>query len=269
MKPEVGKKPQKYSAPAAAAAAEMLLILARDPEPLSIAQIAARTGRTKSLVYRVLAELESRSFVTRGQAGSYSLGVAAVELGGAFSTSVPLLSSIRQVLRQLSAFTNETANLGILQGDQVLYLAREEGELSVISVSRVGKLLPANATAIGKALLAELSDDDVRQLFATRLTADGELGQLTPRSLTSIDDLLWDLHKTRSRGYAEEGGETVVGRCCLGIAVPFGERGVSHAAISVSMAEHRFHQMRHEVLDQLLKVKEQLTNEGRARAAIG
>lgn len=260
---------RKYAAPAAAAAAETLLLLARTSGGVSVAEIATRTGRTKSLIYRVVAELESRSFVVRGPAGDYRLGVAAVELGGAFSASVPVLASVRQVLRRLAEFTRETANLGILQGDQVLYLAREEGDLSVVSVSRVGKLLPANTTAIGKALLADRSDDEVREIFAGRLAEHGELSPLTRRSRTSIDDLLQDLGEARAAGYSEEHGETVVGRCCLGVTVPFGERGATDAAISVSISDHRFGPMRDEILNRLLDAKRDLVTEHRARAAIG
>ena len=67
---------------------------------------------------------------------------------------MPLMSSVRRVCRWLAELTDETVNLGLLQGEQVLYLIREEGARSVFALSFVGKLLPANAVALGKALLA-------------------------------------------------------------------------------------------------------------------
>jgi DNA-binding IclR family transcriptional regulator len=259
---------RKYAAPAARAAAEILLAIARSPAPLTTPEIAGRTEHTKSLVYRVLSELEDSHFVVRTPSG-YVLGVAAVELGGAFLTSVPHLSSIRDALRELASLTQETANLGVLQGTDVLYLAREEGELSVVSVSRVGKLLPANATALGKALLAEMSDDAVRREFGPKLKVDGKLTALTPRTLVTLDHLLRDLGKIRARGYSEEQGETVVGRCCIAATVPFGDRGMETAAISVSVAEHRFQEMHGEILAAVLSARDRIAREGFARNAMG
>lgn len=258
----------RYAAPAAAAGAEILLTLAHSSEPLPVAELAMRTGRTRSLVYRVLAELASRRFVVKTSEG-YSLGVASVELGGAFLTSVPLLASIRAVLRRLADITSETANLAVPQADQVLYLLREEGELSAVAVSRLGKLLPANATAVGKALLAQMTEGEIEQIFASRLASHGRLSLLTPRTITSIGDLLLDVRRIRAQGFAEEIGETVVGRCCLAVNVPFGERGIESAAVGVSMAEHRFYQMRDEVLAELFKAKEDIEREVHARVAMG
>jgi DNA-binding IclR family transcriptional regulator len=198
----------------------------------------------------------------------YSLGVASVELGGAFVTSVPLLSSIRDALTELAKITQETANLGVLQGPNVLYLAREEGELSVVAVSRVGKLLPANATALGKALLAEMSDDEVRREFEPKIKLDGELTALTPNTLVTLDELLHDLHEIRTRGYAEEQGETAVGRCCIAMTVPFGDRGIDTAAISASVAEHRFEQLHGDILSAVHSARDRITREGLARTAM-
>jgi len=259
----------RYSAPAAACAADLLLALARSHSELSIAQLAERTGCTKSLVYRVLAELEERHYVTRLPGGSYSLGLAVVELGGAFSASVPLMSSVRHVLRRLADLTAETINLGVLQGDQVLYLMREEGARSVFAVSHVGKLLPANAVALGKALLAEKPDAEVRATFADQLNDHGELASLTPKTITSLDELLRDLALVRERGHAEEHGESVRGRCCVAVSAPFGQQSIDNVAISISMDETRFHETRTTLLKALLEARDQVAREARGRAAIG
>ena len=71
-----------YAAPAAACAAEVLLALAKAPEPLSMSALAKMTGRTKSLVFRVIRELEVTDCVRVSEDGRYSLGISALELGG-------------------------------------------------------------------------------------------------------------------------------------------------------------------------------------------
>jgi DNA-binding IclR family transcriptional regulator len=259
----------RYSAPAAGCAADLLLALARSHSPLSIATLTERTGCTKSLVYRVLVELEARDYVTKLPGGSYWLGLAVVELGGAFSVSVPLMSSVRGVLRRLADATGETANLGMLHGDQVLYLMREDGARSIFAVSHVGKLLPANSVALGKALLAERSEAEIRAIFAARLDGGAGLSGLTAKTITSFDELLRDLALVRERGYAEEHGEAVPGRCCAAVAAPFGQPNIETVAISVSMDESRFHETRVTVLERLFEARDQVAREAQGRAAIG
>ena len=258
----------RYAAPAAACAADLLLVLARSESALSIAQLSERAGYTKSLVYRVLGELQARDYVSRLPDGGYALGLAVVELGGAFTASVPLMSSVRHVLRRLADRTDETVSLGMLQGDQVLYLMREEGARSVFSVSHVGKRLPANAVALGKALLAEKTDAEVRAVFADR-DGHGKLAALTPNTITSLDAFLDDLARVRERGHAEEHGESVRGRCCVAAAAAFHQQGIDNVAISISMDEARFHPDRESILEALRQARDQVAREARGRAAIG
>jgi IclR family transcriptional regulator, blcABC operon repressor len=227
---------QRYSAPAAACAADVLLSLAREG-PAALPQIVLRVGATRSLVYRVLAELEQRQCVARTGDGRYSLGVAAIELGGAYARGVPFMESVRGVLRELAHASGETASLGTLRGGGVLYLMREEGERSVFAVSGPGKLLPANATALGKALLARHQDEGVKRRLARYI----ELPRLTDRTIATVDELLVDLAQTRQRGWALEEGEAVPGRCCVAVAMGCMAWGLDDLAVGLSMEQSRLH----------------------------
>jgi DNA-binding IclR family transcriptional regulator len=158
------------------------------------------------------------------------------------------MSSVRRVLQRLADVTEETVSLGTLKGDQVLYLMREEGARSVFAVSHVGKRLPANAVALGKALLSLKTEPEIRDAFASRLYAYGELAALTPKTITSLDALLEDLERARQRGHAEEHGEAVVGRCCVAAPVEFNQQGIDDVAVSISMNEAGFHTERERIL---------------------
>jgi DNA-binding IclR family transcriptional regulator len=254
-----------YSAPAAACAAEVLLALARSDAPLALGALTERTGRTRSLVYRVIAELEARELVRRDRDGRLALGVAAIELGGAYSASVPLMTSVRRTLRRLADTTGETASLGVLQGDHVLSLVREEGVRSVVAVSHVGKRLPVNAVALGKALLARLPDERV----AAQLGGADPLPALTPRTITSLDALYAELARVRASGVAEEHGEAVSGRCCVAVAADAHGRGFDAVAISLSMDEARWETTRDVVVPALLDARDRVERDARSRAAIG
>jgi DNA-binding IclR family transcriptional regulator len=262
-------KAPKYSAPAAGCAADVLLALARRGAELSLSDLSEHTGHTKSLVYRVLAELEPRGYVTKLDTGQYTLGLATVELGGAFAVQMPLMASLRRVGRRLAKLTEETVNLGVLQGDQVLYLVREEGGRSVFALSTVGKLLPANAVALGKALLALHTDDQVRGIFAAQLSQHGQLTAITHDTITGLDDLIAELGRVRDAGYAEEHGEAVAGRCCIAVTAPLRQVQARAVGISVSMNEARFAGAREMVLSGLREAREQIAREVRGRAAVG
>jgi DNA-binding IclR family transcriptional regulator len=259
----------KYAAPAAACAADVLIALARSATPLSGSDLADGTGNTKSLVYRVLGELVARGFVIKQPTGTHSLGPAVVELGGAFATSVPLTSSIRRALRRLSDTFGETTNLGTLRGDQVLYLMREEGERSILAISYVGKLLPANAVGLGKALLAEMTDEDVRAMLLANRRGRPPLDALTPKTITSLDELLQDLDVARSRGYAVDHEESVPGRGCLGVAIPLGAGGLGRLAISMSLDESRFRDIETAAVQAMWAARDEIMREALARTAIG
>jgi len=259
----------KYSAPAAGCAADILLALARKGGELSLGDLAEHTGHSKSLVYRSLAELEPRRYVTKLDSGHYTLGLATVELGGAFALQMPLMSSVRRVCRWLAKQTEESVNLGLLQGDQVLYLVREEGKRSMFALSAVGRLLPANGVALGKALLALHTDDTVRNIFAPQLEQHGRLTAITGRTITGLDDLLSELARVRANGHAEEHGEAVAGRCCMAMTAPFGALEGRAVGISVSMDEVRFRDARDSVLQGLRDARDQIAREVRGRAAVG
>jgi DNA-binding IclR family transcriptional regulator len=269
MSVAAAKVKAKYSAPAAGCAADVLLALARSGADLSLSDLTEQTGHSKSLVYRVLAELEPRRYVTKLDSGHYTLGLATVELGGAFAIQMPLMSSVRRVCRWLAELTEETVSLGVLQGDQVLYLIREEGLRSVFALSAVGKLLPANGVAMGKALLALHADAEVRRIFASQLEQQGQLTAITEHTITGLDELVSQLARVRAAGHAEEHGEAVPGRCCIAVTAPVGHLEGRGVGISVSMNETRYSKARDTVLNGLQEARDQIAREVRGRVAVG
>jgi len=137
---------------------------------------------------------------------------------------------------------------------------------SVVARRGVCKQLPASATAVGKALLAQLSDGQVRELYAR---PSSELRALTPASLTTMDALLADLRQARLRGYTIEDGETVAGRCCVAVAFPVNGPDADSVAISVSTDHARFQQVHEEFASLLLEAKRLHSAEVTSRHQLG
>ena len=241
-----GNGKPKYSAPAAACTAELLLVLARSDSPLSIAQLSERTGYTKSLIYRVLEELEHRHYISKAPERLLHARPRCRRVGRRLRSLGP--TNVVGETRSPAAGRRHGGDgqLGHAEGRPgSLPDARAR---SVFAVSHVGNSLPANAVALGKALLSLKTEPEIRDAFASRLYAYGELAALTPKTITSLDALLEDLERARQRGHAEEHGEAVVGRCCVAAPVEFNQQGIDDVAVSISMNEAGFHTERERIL---------------------
>jgi DNA-binding IclR family transcriptional regulator len=197
-----------------------------------VAEIARRLGASKSLVFRVLHELDGRAYVRRLESGRYCLGSSVLELGGAFIAQTGYAESARRVLRDLSARTGDTTNLGILSGTDVLYVMKQEGANSVVTLSHVHNRLPAQCTALGKVLLAGLGDDDVRALLRHH-----NFRRLTPNSIASLDQLVDELQRVRTIGYAVDEEETILGRCCVAVRAQLSPSEAAALSISTTAGE--------------------------------
>ncbi|MFZ0214720.1 MAG: IclR family transcriptional regulator [Candidatus Dormiibacterota bacterium] len=253
----------EYRAPAAACAADVLQLLARSEQPQTTADIARAVGSSRSLVFRVLKELERTELVERVDPYRYWLGVAALEVGGAFLASADFDHVAHHAMQDLARQTGEIVNLGTLRGASVVYVMKEEGSRAIVTLSHVGKALPANCSALGKVLLAALSDEEVE-----RRLGPGPLPHLTDRSITEPALLEAELTRVRSQGYATETGESVAHRGC--IAVPVRVPGFEQRlmALSISSSEHDFEERREEFVAALLASKRRLDRGAESERAL-
>ena len=201
-------------APAAAQALRLLTLLAGQAEPLAASRIAAALGTARSTTYRLLGVLADQGFVTYlPDSRTYGLGVAAYELGSAYSRQAPLARIARPLVRRLVDLTGENAHLAVLSGRDVLYVLEERAPGRPVLVTDVGVRLPATLTASGLALLAALPAPQVRALFpdAGAFVPSGT-GPATP---TALRRLLVDV---RRRGHATEDGSVTPGLSSVGHA---------------------------------------------------
>lgn len=256
-----GESGRRYSAPAGACAADLLMLLVRTSQPLALSEITRQLGCSKSLVFRVLRELEARDLVERVD-HRFGLGIGSLEIGGAFIEQVTFSDSVRGVLRDLKDEIGETASLGLLHQTDIVYLMREEGRNSVITLTQIGRRLPAHCTALGKALLSTYSDDAVKALFTDSFR------RLTSRSIASFEELAQALAQVRATGYAVDEGEAVPGRSCLATCIHLPGLRERLAAISLSGITEDFAERRGELLQALFQAKERVDREAAGRSAM-
>lgn len=212
-------------------AIDLLEVMARSDRPLGIGELAAATGLAQGTAHRLLRTLQTRGYVRRDAARKYSLGAAAFVLGDAAQRS--LARSARPHLAELVKLSGETANLAVLEGDEVVYLAQVPSPHSLRMFAEVGRHVPVHTTAVGKVLLAAIPTDRAMAL----VTRTG-LAPQTPNSITDLDAFMHEVAATRERGWAADEGEQEIGVRCA--AVPVGRGSAVVAAMSVSGPSDRF-----------------------------
>jgi DNA-binding IclR family transcriptional regulator len=228
------------AAPALQRGLKLLLLLARARESMSLSELSAAVGVSRSTVYSLLATLQEYGFVEKDpRYKQYRLGLATFELGSAYLGKVDLVSAFDEVAKALVQLCQETVKLAVLDGRDVVYLGRQQGSLhSVQLVARVGSRMPAHATAVGKVLLAALSDADIARLYEGH-----SLAALAPNTITSMEALWERLEHVRRDGVAYDDAESSPGVHCVAAPVyDHSDRAV--AAISVGIPNDRYSEER-------------------------
>lgn len=209
----------------------LLEALASAGGPAGVGEVADLTGLPQGTVHRLLQTLQQRGYVRRDTGRKYSLGTGAIRLADAAQRA--LARSARPYLAQLVDLSGETANLAVLEGDDVVYVAQVPSPHTLRMFAEVGRHVPPHSTAVGKVLLAAMPEEEARAL--ARRTG---LAPRTPATITDPERLLAELDRVRSRGFAVDEQEHEAGVRCVAVAV--GPPGRVVAALSVSGPAHRF-----------------------------
>jgi IclR family transcriptional regulator, pca regulon regulatory protein len=201
---------------------------------LKLREVVDRTGIPMPTAFRIVATLEEEGFLERTEDGTIHPGVAVLTLGSSALRGSGLVQAAERPLRTLANATGETVNLGVLQGDQVLYLARLRNADLVTANIQVGSTLPAVWTSMGKLLLAYLPEEEITR----RLGADAFGTGHGPNAVTSRKDLDGQLAEIRGQGYAIQDQELALG--LRSVAVPvFAGGDVPVAAVNVAVSASR------------------------------
>lgn len=211
---------------------ELLEFLARRPGLHSLTAVQQALGYPKSSLYMLLRTLVELGWVETDTTGiRYGIGVRALLVGTSYIDGDEVVAATGPVLDRLAGETTETVHLARLDGTSVVYLATRQAQHYLRPFARVGRRLPAYSTALGKALLATRSDEQVRALLPERLDA------LTEHTITDREELIAELRTVRAQGYAVDREENTVGLRCLAVAIPY--RTPARDAVSCSVPSAR------------------------------
>jgi len=193
----------------------LLDVLAEHPDPVPLKTIAEATGLHPSTAHRILNDLMVGRYVDRPEPGSYRLGMRLLELGNLVKARIDVREAAIGPMRELHRHTQQTVNLSVRQGDEIVYIERTYSERSGMQVVRaVGGRAPLHLTSVGKLFLAQDDEQRVRA-YATRTQLQGH----TRNSLTDLLRLEMELQEVRRTGVARDDEELELGVRCMAAGI--------------------------------------------------
>jgi DNA-binding IclR family transcriptional regulator len=260
--PRPPSRPSPYRVQVLDRALAALEILANRDGECSLVDLCTEMKLHKSTVHRLAMVLEQHRLVEKNpETGRYRLGLRLFEFGSKAIAAMDLRGRARPYLDRLQRQFGETVFFCILDDSQVFYVEKVESQQSVRTACTVGSRAPAYCTAVGKAMLAELADQEVLDVIRR-----WGLKAITANTITSAAALKAELRAVRSRGYAIDDEEKEEGLRCVSAAVR-GHSGKLFAAMSVSgpafrMTKERIPEIGQAVMRAANELSEELGYEG-------
>jgi IclR family acetate operon transcriptional repressor len=191
---------------------ELLETMADAGGVVGLSTLAQESGLALPTIHRLIRTLVDLGYVRQEPSRQYSLGPRLIRLGESASHLLGIWS--RPFLARLVDSVRESANLAMLDGDQVLYVAQVQSKHSMRMFTEVGRRVYPHCTAVGKALLANMPPGDVLAL----LRRVGMPAQ-TEYTITDPDQFEEEIHRVRAQGYAMDDGEQEIGVRCVAVPV--------------------------------------------------
>ena len=180
--------------------------------PMGIMELSASLGFHKSTVHRLVASLQYMGYIRQDEESlKYSLSLKFLEIGSRILEQTSMAALIHPSLKRLSEQTGETVHLVKREGTEAVYIDKVESFASSIRmVSRVGSRIPLYCSGVGKALLADLTDQEIGEIWK-----NSRIRKLTPRTITELPVLMERVEQVRKDGYAVDDEENEEGVRCI------------------------------------------------------
>lgn len=227
-------------------------------EPMGLMELSKELDLNKSTVHRILNSLIYMGYVKQEAATArYSLTFKIWDLANQLLNKMDIVDLARPYLKKLVSLTGETVHLIQVDGIHAVYIDKIESESnSVRLVSRIGKSIPLYCSGVGKAILADLPDQKIQEIWEK-----STILSLTEHTITDFNAFMKKIHWVRSSGYAIDDEENELGVRCIAASLP-DYKGTSQYAFSISapiirMPDHRLEELSHI----LLKIKQEIMSE--------
>jgi DNA-binding IclR family transcriptional regulator len=224
-----------YSVPPVERALKLLHYIGEGQRARNLSTVSRDLGINRTTLIRLIHTLvEHRMIEEIDDGAGYRLGAGLVSLGAQAIQGRDIAQVCQPILRNLCEATGMSAHLGVLDGRDVIYLGREAPNSHLVSNVRTGSRLPAHASSIGRAILAEYTETQLRQIFS-----DETLSQATDKTPQTVEAILGQVRRDKAAGFAWSEGnfEAGIGSCAAAV---FDHTGQVVGGINVSGPEARF-----------------------------
>lgn len=208
---------------------EILEVTAANEGEISIAEASEQTGLNRAIVRRLLLTLEAIGYLEK-KGRNFKLAPKSMQLGYKYLASVGINELVSDELDKLAENLGEAVSLTVLDGHEIVYLARANINKVMTIALRVGARLPVWNTSMGRVLLAQQPDDEIAELLKNNPPTQ----QLTPFTITSWPELSKEIESVRKNSYSVVDQELEIGLRSVAVQVKRNEETV--AALNVATA---------------------------------
>lgn len=207
---------------------DMIEVLAEEQKGLGVTELANRVGLHKSTAHRLLSTLARRNYIEKTEDGNYKIGLKLIEAVSCYINSLELQTEARPYIVQITSHLGLTSHLGVLDGDQVVYIEKMDVVSPVKLYSQIGFRMHAYCSSLGKCLLSNYSKEDLEMRMK-----NCSFIKFTPNTISSMEEFHEEMGKVRRQGWAMDDQEFEIGHRCIGAPI-YDYRGDIIAAISAS-----------------------------------
>lgn len=221
---------------------DILEFLSSDDTQHRLSEIAKHTGLTPPTASKILNTLLLIGYVQKDpDTKLFSLGPRLLKYANKSLHQLSIKRIAQPFLEDLQKATGETVHLGIHEFDHIKYITKIASKKPVSLYSEIGKSIPMYCSAMGKAVLADLDDDDINYYLEKN-----ELISKTENTITTAERLFEEINLARQEGFAFDNGEHDLDVFCIGSSITVGR--TNYGAISISLPKYR---LSNEVLESL------------------
>ena len=188
-----------------------------DHGEMGLMELSTALDLHKSTVHRLLMSLIYMGYAKQDEATQkYMLSYKVVNMAGKILERMDILQVAKPYMERLSDLSGEAVHLVQREGNHILYIYKIEAKVGTIRmVSHVGMVHPMYCSGVGKALLAELPDPEIEDIWNS-----SEITSLTPYTVTSLSDLMDRIRGVREAGFAMDDEENEEGVRCIAVSIP-------------------------------------------------
>ncbi len=207
----------------------LLEALARAEGGLTLTDLAQRVQLAPSTAHRLLATLEKMGYVYQaGEMGRWYIGLQAFTVGSSFLANRDFVAQSHPYMRRLMEQSGETANLGILDGTEAVFIDQVQCREMMRTIVKIGSRVPLHASGVGKAMFAALPDDEIEAILKVK-----GLPRITHNTITSPETMWASIRVIRQRGWSFDDEEHALSTRCVAAPI-YNEHAEVLGAISLA-----------------------------------